>query len=53
MILKQFPGCKPAFLSHVSQKKVNMKKRRMGLDKGVPEIKIGVQRVKDGPTERL
>ena len=48
--LETIPGCDPAFLSHVSQKKVRLKECRVGLDKGAPEIKVtldvAVQRVK-------
>ena len=42
-ILKQFPGCNLAFLSHVSQKNVHMKEYRVGIDKGAPEIKTDVE----------
>ena len=42
-ILKQFPGCNPCFLSHISQKKVELKECGVRLDKVAPEIKTDVE----------
>ena len=39
LYFKIFPECNLGFLPHISQEKVGPKECRVGVDKGIPEIK--------------